>query len=214
MRGRIGRVTDLLDPKAALQHYLQESRDALLWKLEGVGERDLRLPRTPTGTNLLGIVRHVANVEIGYFGPTFGREWPEPDHPLVVTDDDYDADPQADWWVPAEVSAAEVVDFYREVAAFGDATIADLPLDAVGAVPWWPAERSEVSLHRIIVHVIADTTRHAGHADILREGIDGAAGLTVAAANLPEVDWPAYVSRLRQVAERFQPRTDPQASHP
>lgn len=207
-------MTDLLDPKAALHHYLQESREALLWKLEGVGERDLRLPRTPTGTNLLGIVKHVANVEIGYFGPTFGREWPDPDHPLVVTDADYDADPQSDWWVRAEVSAAEVVDFYREVAAFADATIADLPLDAVGTVPWWPGERSTVSLHRVVVHVIADTTRHAGHADILREGIDGAAGLTVAAPNLPDVDWPAYVARLTRVAERFEPPSDPDPSHP
>jgi uncharacterized damage-inducible protein DinB len=207
-------VTDLLDPKAALQHYLQASRDALLWKLDGLGERDLRLPRTPTGTNLLGIVRHVANVEIGYFGPTFGREWPEPDHPLVVTDEDYDADPQADWWVPAEISAADVADFYRAVAAFADATIADLPLDAVGAVAWWPEERREVSLHRIIVHVIADTTRHAGHADILREGIDGAAGLTVASTNLPEVDWPSYVDRLTQVADRFEAQAEPDPSHP
>ena len=197
-------MADLRDTKAALHHYLQEARDALLWKLDGVGERDLRLPRTPTGTNLLGIVRHVANVEIGYFGPTFGRAWPTPDALLVVGDDAYDSDPQADWWVPAEISAAEVVDFYREVMAFSDATIRDLPLDATGAVPWWPEDRREVSLGRIIVHVISDTTRHAGHADILREGIDGAAGLKVAATNLPDVDWSAYVTRLTALADRFE----------
>ena len=195
---------DLNDPKTALQHYLEEAREALLWKLDGLGERDLRLPRTPTGTNLLGIVRHVANVEIGYFGPTFGREWPAPDHPLVVTDGDYDADPQADWWVPADIAAPDVVAFYREVAAFSDETIDDLPLDARGAVPWWPEERREVSLARVIVHVVSDTTRHAGHADILREGIDGAAGLKVAATNLPYVDWSAYVTRLTAVADRFE----------
>ena len=196
-------MADLNDPKDALHLYLQEARDALLWKLDGLGERDLRLPRTPTGTHLLGIVRHVANVEIGYFGPTFGRAWPAPDHPLVVTDEDYDADPQADWWVPAEVSATVVADFYRDVAAFGDRTIADLPLDALGAVPWWPEERREVSLARIIVHVISDTTRHAGHADIIREGIDGAAGLLPASTNLPDVDWAAYVDRLTRVADQF-----------
>ena len=203
----IGRMSspsdDLLDPKTALHHYLQEARDALLWKLEGLGERDLRLPRTPTGTNLLGIVRHVANVEIGYFGPTFGREWPDPEAPLLVTDADYDTDPQADWWVPADVAATEVADFYRAVWAFSDATIADLPLDATGAVPWWSEERRTVSLQRTIVHVISDTTRHAGHADILREGIDGAAGLRVASTNLPDVDWSAYAARLTQVAEEF-----------
>ena len=193
----------LLDAKTALLHYLQEARDALLWKLDGLGERDLRLPRTPTGTNLLGIVRHCANVEIGYFGPTFGREWPAPDAPLVVSDEVADVDPQADWWVPEEVSAAEVADFYRDVWAFSDATVADLPLDAVGAVPWWPAEHREVSLTRIIVHVISDTTRHAGHADILREGIDGAAGLAASSTNLPDLDRAAYVDRLTRVAERF-----------
>lgn len=195
-------MSDLLDPKAALHRYLQDARDALVWKLEGLGERDVRLPRTPTGTNLLGIVRHVANVEIGYFGPTFGREWPEPDHPLVVADEDYDADPQADWWVPAEVSTAEVVELYRSVWAFSDAAIADLPLDATGAVPWWPEARREVSLQRIVVHVISDTTRHAGHADILRELIDGAAGLKVSATNMPDVDWSAYVDRLTREADK------------
>ena len=190
------------DPKADLQRYLRTAREALLWKLDGVGERDLRLPRTPTGTNLLGIVRHVANVEIGYFGPTFGRAWPDPDHPLVVDDADYGADPQADWWVPAEVSAAEVVDFYRRVTDVADATIAALPLDAMGSVSWWGDE--EVSLHLVVTHVIADITRHAGHADILREQIDGAAGLRADVSNLPDdVDWPAYVERLRQVAEQY-----------
>ena len=197
-------MADLRDPKTALHHYLQAARDALLWKLEGLGERDLRLPRTPTGTNLLGIVRHVANVEIGYFGPTFEREWPHPAHPLVVSDDDYDADPQADWWVPPSVPAAEVAGFYREVWAFSDDAVADLPLDARGVVPWWPEEHRDVTLHRIVVHVIADITRHAGHADVLREGIDGAAGLRAGVTNLPEdVAWPAYVDRLTRVAEQF-----------
>jgi hypothetical protein len=196
-------MADLRDPKDALLHYLQRTREALLWKLDGLGERDLRLPRTPTGTNLLGIVRHVANVEIGYFGPTFGREWPDPDHPLVVSDQDYDADPQADWWVPASVSAEHVADFYRSVWTFSDATIADLPLDAAGAVAWWPPKRQAVTLQRVLVHVLADTARHAGHADVLREGIDGAAGLTSGVTNLPDVEWSAYVTRLTRVAEEF-----------
>ena len=121
----------------------------------------------------------------------------------LVADAAYDEDPQADWWVPAEIAATEVVDFYREVMAFSDATIRDLPLDGTGAVPWWPEARREVSLGRIIVHVISDTTRHAGHADILREGIDGAAGLMPTSTNLPDVDWAAYVDELTRVADRF-----------
>ena len=197
-------MSDLRDPKAALQRYLQDAREALLWKLEGLGERSLRLPRTPTGTNLLGIVRHVANVEIGYFGPTFGREWPDPDHPLVVSDADYDDDPQADWWVPASIPAADVVDFYQHVWAFTDAAVAELPLDAAGTVSWWSPANSEVTLHRVLVHVLADTTRHAGHADVLREFVDGAVGLRAAVPNVPDdVDWPSYVKRLRSIAEEF-----------
>ena len=196
-------MSDLRDPKEALHRYLQEARDALLWKLDGLGERDLRLPRTPTGTNLLGIVRHCANVEIGYFGPTFGREWPEPEHPLFVTDEAADVDPQADWWVPADVPASEVVAFYRRVWAFCDQTVEALPLDARGVVPWWPEDHHDVSLHRVLVHVISDVARHAGHADILREGIDGATGMLVGSSNMPDLEWSSYVERLTRVAEEF-----------
>ena len=64
--------------KADLQRYLQEARDALLWKLDGLSEHDVRRPLTPTATNLLVIVKHVASVEAGYLGDTFGRPFPEP----------------------------------------------------------------------------------------------------------------------------------------
>jgi hypothetical protein len=70
-------------------------------------------------------------------------------------------------------------------------------------VPWWGEDRNEVTLQRIIVHVIVDLARHVGHADILREGIDGAAGLRPEVSNLPEPqDWPAYVAKLTALAER------------
>lgn len=98
-------------------------------------------------------------------GAILWKQWPHPGHPLRVGDEAADADPQADWWVPAVVSAAEVADFHRQAWAFGDATIADLPLDARGAVPWWPVDHRDASLARIIVHVVSETTRHAGHAD-------------------------------------------------
>ena len=66
------------DPKDHLRHYLQIARDALLWKLDGLSEYDVRRPLTPTGTNLLGLVKHVASVEFGYFGDIFGRPSEEP----------------------------------------------------------------------------------------------------------------------------------------
>lgn len=188
-----------MEPKAALRHYLQEGREALLWKLEGLGERDLRMPRTPTGTNLIGIVKHMVNTEIWYFGDVFGRQWPTPGE--RVTDED-DADPQADWYATEDETCDGIIDLYRRVWAFADTTIEELPLDATGRVPWW-RDPTPVTLERVMVHVIFDLARHAGHADILREQIDGAAGLSAKVSNLPEQDWAAYVAKLSALAERF-----------
>ena len=195
-------MSDLTEPKTALRRYLQESRDALLWKLDGLGERDLRMPRTPTGTNLIGIVKHMANVEIGYFGDTFGREWPTPEE--RIAEHVFETDPQADWYASEDETCDGIIDLYRRVWVFADATIEELPLDALGSVPWW-GEGNQVSLERIIVHVITDLSRHVGQADILREQLDGAAGLTSDVSNLPDsaYDWPAYVAKLTALAERY-----------
>lgn len=186
------------DPKGVLQDYLQGARDTLLWKLDGLSERDQRLPRTPTGMNLLGIVKHALNTEVVYFGPTFNRTWPTPEE-LVPPDE---LDPQADWYANAQESPAGLVELYRRVQAFTDETIEALPLDAIGHVAHWGA--TEVTLHQVMVHTIVDLQRHAGHADIVREQIDGSTGLLPQASNLPEdTDWPAYVTKLTALAERF-----------
>jgi uncharacterized damage-inducible protein DinB len=185
--------------KAHLSGYLQSGRDALLWKLEGLDEYDIRRPVVPTGTNLLGLVKHVASVEAGYFGETFGRPFPEP---LPWMDDD--AEPNADMWATPEESRDAVVALYHRVWAHSDATIAALDLDAAGTVAWWAPDRSAVTLQRILVHMIAETQRHAGHADIVRELIDGAAGLRRDNDNLPEVEsawWADYRERLEQAAQ-------------
>ena len=186
------------DPKAVLKSYLQGARDTLVWKLDGLSERDQRLPRTPTGMNLLGMVKHALSSEALYFGPTFGREWPTPDEIAPFRG----PDPQAHWYATAEESAAGVVDLYRRVQAFADETIDALPLDAIGHVAHWGG--TAVTLHEILVHKIADLQRHAGHADIVREQIDGSAGLLRGNSNLPgEMDWPAYVAKLTALADRF-----------
>lgn len=185
-------------PKADLQRYLQTAREALLWKLEGLSEYDIRRPLTPTGTNLLGLVKHVASVELGYFGDTFGRPSGEP-LPWFRED----AEPNADMWATANESREQIVGLYHRAWAHSDATIAALALEAIGRVPWWPEDRGEVTLHRILVHVIAETERHAGHADIVRELIDGAAGLRNGNDNMPPVDrawWVNYRSRLEHAA--------------
>jgi hypothetical protein len=189
------------DPKSDLRHYLQVARDALLWKLDGLGEYDLRRPLTPTGTNLLGLVKHAALVEAGYFGATFGRPL---DAQLPGWGDD--DEPNADMWAAPDESRDRVVEFYRRVWRHADETFDLLELDATGRVPWWPEAGAEVSLHQILVHVTAETHRHAGHADIVRELIDGAAGMRRDVGNLPDGDaawWAAYRDRLQRVADSF-----------
>jgi uncharacterized damage-inducible protein DinB len=186
--------------KADLQRYLQSARDALVWKLEGLSEYDVRRPMTTTGTNLLGLVKHLAYVEVGYFGETFGR--PVPGTPAWIDDDG--ANPNWDMWATAEESRDQIVDQYRSAWALADATIDALPLDAPGRVPWWDGDRASVTLHRVLVHVIAETNRHAGHADIVRELIDGAAGLRADNDNLAPGDsawWESYRNRLERVAK-------------
>ena len=195
-------MADMSDPKAVLHHYLRQTRDDLIWKLDGLSERDARLPRTSTGNNFLGIVKHCLNVEAGYFGPTFGREFPAGGE--LVPMQAYDEDPQADWYALADETKDGLVDLYRRVGAFADETIEQLPLDTIGHVPWWPQERSEVTLQRIIVHVYGDLARHAGHADIMREQHDQAVGWHIASPNVPDdYDWPAYVAKLTDLANRF-----------
>ncbi|WP_253885682.1 DinB family protein [Actinokineospora diospyrosa] len=187
------------EPKADLHRYLRVAREALLWKLDGLSEYDIRRPLTPTGTNLLGLVKHVSGCEIGYFGDSFGRPYPVhlPWLDLV------DTEPNVDMWASADESRKDIVELYRNVWVHSDETIDRLPLDALGRVPHWPAERAETTLHRLLVHMVAETHRHAGHADIVRELIDGGVGLRAGVDNMPEGDaawWVDYRATLEQVA--------------
>jgi uncharacterized damage-inducible protein DinB len=185
--------------KADLQRYLQIGRDAVLWKLEGLSEYNVRRPMTPTGTNLLGLVKHLATMELGYFGEVFGRPADEP-VPWMAEG----ADINADMWAAAEESREQIVGLYRRACAHSDATIDALNLDSVGQVPWWHEGRREVTLHRILVHMISETDRHAGHADIVREMIDGAAGLRQDNSNLAPGDqawWESYRDQLERIAQ-------------
>ncbi|MFJ7157209.1 DinB family protein [Streptomyces sp. NPDC101118] len=185
-------------PKADLHFYLQSARDALLWKLEGLSEYEVRRPMTPTGTNLLGMVKHAASVELGYLGDTFGRPSGE-SLPWV----EEGAEANADMWATAAESREDVVGLYRRAWAHADATLEALPLDTVGRVPWWPEGRDEVTLHHAVVRVIADTHRHAGHADVIRELTDGAVGMNEGNTGLPSDDaawWKEYRARLERAA--------------
>ncbi|MGH8860221.1 MAG: DinB family protein, partial [Jatrophihabitantaceae bacterium] len=140
------------DPKDVLKRYLQASRDALVWKLDGLSEYDVRRPLTPTGTNLLGLVKHLAGTEFGYFGETFGRPAAES---LPWMEDG--ADLNADMWATTDESREAIVGLYRRAWAHADATIDALGLDALGRVPWWPPDRDEVTLQTVLVHVVSET---------------------------------------------------------
>ena len=186
------------DYKADLRNYLQRGRDALLWKIDGLSEYDIRRPLVPTGTNLLGLLKHVACGEMGYFGDVFGRPCPD----QLAWDE---SDPQSDMYAAPDESRDFITGLYRRACAHADATIDALPLDAVGHVPWWPAEANQVTLHRALIHVAVETHRHAGHADIVRELIDGTTGLAAGNSNLPPGDqasWAAYRDRVERAARQ------------
>lgn len=192
------RVVNADEEKAVLHDYLRTGRADLLSKLDGLGEYDVRRPLTPTGTSLLGLVKHLATVELGYFGEVFGRP---ADRVLPWLAEDAEAD--ADMWATADQTREQIIDLHHYTAAHADATIQALPLDAPGQVPWWPPERRQVSLHQILVHMCVETARHAGHADILREVLDGTAGRRPGDPSMPErtaEQWAAYRARIEDAA--------------
>lgn len=181
------------DPKTTLVDQLDRLNEQVLHKLDGVSEYDLRRPMTPTATNLLGVVKHLAGVQAGYFGDAFDR--PFPDEPAL--DDD---DPQADLWVTPEETTAFVIEFYRRSWQHALETFAERDLDSPGSVPWWP--EPDVTLHQVLVHMTIETARHAGHLDILRELIDGAVGRAREDANIVDgYDWAAYRAKVEAAAQ-------------
>ena len=187
--------------KADLRRYLQEGRDAVVWKLADLSDYDVRRPLTPTGTNLLGLVKHLAGVEAQYFGSVFDRPFGEDLRWLSP-----DAKPNEDMWAQPEESRDAIVGLYRRVWAHADETICLLPLDASGRVPWWRMASNPVSLSRILVHVTAETHRHAGHADIVRELVDGSVGHRDGYDNMAAGDetwWQEYRDHLESVARGY-----------
>jgi hypothetical protein len=181
------------DPKSSLRSSLRDAREALLSKLDGLSDYDVRRPLTPTGTNLLGLVKHLALSESRYLGDVFGR--PMSEQPPWR---DGGGEPEADMWVSENETRREVVEFYRRVWNHADATIDALDLDAPGTVPWWKGS-PDVVLFNVVVHLVAETNRHAGHADILREQIRAEAG----SPDLADHDaqwWVAYRARVERAA--------------
>ena len=178
--------------KEYLHEGLRRHRAALLWKLDGLSEYDARRPLTATGTSLLGLVKHVASVEARYFGEVFDR-------PSSETLSQWQEHDGSDLWASEDETREQIIGFYQRTWEHSDATINELALDAPGHVPWWP--EPDTKLFAIMVHVLSESIRHAGHADILREGLDGRTG-SFAKFEKPidEEDRAAYCAKIEQAA--------------
>ncbi|MET0144836.1 MAG: DinB family protein [Ilumatobacteraceae bacterium] len=150
--------------KETLQASLERHRDVVLWKVAGLDDEQLRRPMTPSGTNLLGLVKHLGGNEYVWFAQTFGRET----EPLPFDDDD----PDADLRVRPDETTADVLAFYARARASSNAVVADHDVEDLGTA--WFGEA--VTLRWVLVHMIEETARHAGHLDIVRELLDGATG--------------------------------------
>ena len=189
------------DPKADLKLYLQGAREALIWKLDRLSEYNIRRPLVPPPAPTSSVWSSTLRVgSFVYLGDTFGRPSGEPLLWLRA-----DAEPSADMWATADETSEEVIELYHRAWVHSDRTIDALALDDVGHVPHWPDDQTEVTLNRIVMHVISDTQRHAGHADIIRELIDGAVGLVEGNGNMPPGDhqwWDSRRTRLEAVAEQ------------
>jgi uncharacterized damage-inducible protein DinB len=150
--------------KESLHVALDRHRDVVLWKLEGLDDEQLRRPMTPSGTSLLGLVKHMAAVEYAWFCETFGRET----EPLPFDDND----PDKDLRVEPHESTADILAFYGRARSAADAVINDLDMEHRGTA-WFG---DPVTLRWVLIHLVEEVARHAGHMDILRELIDGATG--------------------------------------
>jgi hypothetical protein len=150
--------------KESLHVSLDRHRAAILWKLEGLDDAALRIAMTPSGTSLLGLVKHLAAVEYAWFCHTFGRET----EPLPFDENDENADLRPN---PDE-TAADILAFYGRARAAADRVIDELDMDDTGTAWFGDA----VSLRWVLIHMVEETARHAGHVDIVRELIDGMVG--------------------------------------
>ena len=187
------------DLKRELHRKLQAGRAGLLSKLEGLSEFDMRRPMTPTGTNLLGLVKHLTGVEYGYLGESFDRPAPET-MPWIEDGTIWEG---ADMWATPDESSEALIGLYQRACEHADRTIEDLVLDAPGSVAHWPEDRRDTTLGVLLIRMVAETAQHAGHADILRELIDGKAGPDH--DDVSEAEWRDHVARVQAAADSFRP---------
>ncbi|MDL4818923.1 DinB family protein [Actinomadura opuntiae] len=157
-------VPFLGEEKESLKASLDRHRDVVPWKLDGLDDEQVRRAMTPSGTTLLGLTKHLAAMEYSWFCETFGYET----EPLPLDDDD----PEKDLRIEAGETTEGILAFYERARAAADRVIGELDLDATGTS--WSGRT--VSLRWVLIHMIEETARHAGHLDVVRELIDGGTG--------------------------------------
>ena len=185
------------DLKGELHRKLRASRAVLLAKVDDLGEYDRRRPMTPTGTNLLGLVKHLAGLEYGYLGEPFGHPAPE----RMAWIEDGSIWEGADMWAKPDESSEYITGLYRRACAHADGVIAALDLEAPGSVAHWPEDRRETTLGVLLIRMVAETAQHAGHADVIRELIDGTGGPDQ--GTVDEATWREYLAAVQAAANTF-----------
>lgn len=182
---------------ADLRRYLQEARQSVLDALDGLSEYDRRRPMTPSGTNLLGLVKHLIGIEAGYLGDCVSRPSPI----TLPWFEDGSVWEGADMWATADQSSEWLIGLYSQVWRHSDESIATIDLATPASVAWWPEERRTTTFGSLLVRVVAETAQHAGHADIVREAIDGRGGADLGSAG----QCSEYVARVRAAADAHRP---------
>jgi uncharacterized protein DUF664 len=152
------------DEKESLRVSLDRHRDVVLWKLHDLDDEQLRRKMTPSGTSLLGLVKHLAFVEFSWFCDTFGQP------SETITEDP--EDPEADLRIEPHETTADVLGYYARARAAADKVIAQFDVEHLGTAWFGDA----VSLRWVLIHLVEETARHVGHMDIVRELIDGQTG--------------------------------------
>jgi Protein of unknown function (DUF664) len=179
-----------------LRGYLQQSREAVVRSLDDLSEYDVRRPLVPSGTNLLGLVKHLTGIELGYLGACVGRPSPV----SLPWEDDGSVWESADMWATADQSREYLVGLYHRAWQHSDESLDTIALDAQASVAWWPEERRATTFGHLVARVLAETAQHAGHCDIVRELIDGRGGRGSSGMGDDEW-WEAYVAKIQAAAE-------------
>jgi Protein of unknown function (DUF664) len=181
-----------------LGRYLQEARDSVVRSLDGLGEYDVRRPVVASGTNLLGLVKHLTGIELGYLGTSVGRTPPV----VLPWEEDGSVRESGDMWATADQTREYLLGLYRTAWRHSDESLTQLPLDAPAAVPWWPEERRATTFGSLVVRVVAETAQHAGHCDMVREIVDGRGGRDASDIG-DEAWWASYVGKIQAAADAF-----------